>query len=157
MAVKTTQFTVNGQTVQVSVEPDTPLLYVLRNQLGLKGSKFGCGDGLCGACMVHIEGRKAFSCDTPIDSITGKTITTVEALVDPKTLDPLVEHFEAAHAYQCGYCTSGMLMAARALLNDNPAPSRDEILTALNRNLCRCGVHMRVVTAIQSAARASVK
>lgn len=154
MTVETVDFIVNGRDVQVQALPDTPLLYVLRNDLDLKGSKFGCGDGLCGACMVHIDGRKAFSCDTPVEFVAGKSVTTVEALIDPDKRDPLVTEFEKAHAYQCGYCTSGLLMAARALLDENPNPSRDDILAALDGNLCRCGVHMRVVSAIEATVAA---
>lgn len=153
MAVETVGFIVNGRDVRVQASADTPLLYVLRNDLDLKGTKFGCGDGLCGACMVHIDGRKAFSCDTPIEFVASKSVTTVEALVASGAPDPLVIEFEKAHAYQCGYCTAGLLMAARALLDENPAPSRDDIKAALDDNLCRCGVHMRVVRAVEAVVQ----
>jgi nicotinate dehydrogenase subunit A len=144
--------TVNGATREVRAPADTPLLYVLRNDLGLKGTRFGCGSGECGACFVLIDDRAMPACDTPLWSAAGKSVTTVEGLAEGDTPHALQRAFIAEQAGQCGYCLSGILMSAAALLKTNPRPSEAEIRLALDRNLCRCGAHNRIVRAIQRAA-----
>lgn len=141
-------FTVNGQPCRVAVDPDVPLLYVLRNDLGLKGTRFGCGLGLCGACMVIVDGQPRTSCDLPISTVSGMAVTTVEGLVGAEGLDPLQEAFIDEGAGQCGFCLSGILMSAKALLDLEPHPDDARIRTALEPNICRCGVHTRVLRAI---------
>ncbi|MEP9376004.1 (2Fe-2S)-binding protein [Aquabacter sp. CN5-332] len=145
---------VNGAEHKVAAAPDTPLLYVLRNDLKLKGAKFGCGLGLCGACTVMIDGRKALSCDTPLWAAVGKQVTTIEGLAEDGVPHAVQDAFLAEQAAQCGYCTGGMVVAAAALLRENPQPSREEICTAMARNLCRCGAHPRIIRAIERAADA---
>ena len=144
---------VNGAQHTVSAEPDTPLLYVLRNDLKLKGAKFGCGQGLCGSCMVLIDGRNVMSCDTPLWAATGKSITTIEGLGTLAAQHALQRAFIAEQAAQCGYCISGIIVTAAALLAHNSKPSEDDIKQALVRNLCRCGTHVRIIKAIQRAAK----
>ena len=144
---------VNGVQHTVHAEPDTPLLYILRNDLKLKGAKFGCGLGLCGSCMVLIDGHNVMSCDTPLWAATGKTITTIEALGSIDAPGVLQRAFIAEQAAQCGYCLSGIIMTAAALLERNPDPTEDDIKQALARNLCRCGTHTRIIKAVQRAAR----
>ncbi len=143
--------TVNGRRDDVDAEDDTPLLYVLRNHLGLKGTRFGCGAGLCGACFVLADGRPVFSCDTPLWSVAGKSIRTVEGLGDDGQPHPVARALVAGQAAQCGYCMSGIVVAAAALLADNPDPTQDEVRAALDSNLCRCGSHNRVVAAVLRA------
>ncbi|MCV7089865.1 (2Fe-2S)-binding protein [Mycobacterium interjectum] len=143
--------TVNGRRHEVDADDDTPLLYVLRNRLGLKGTRFGCGVGLCGACFVLADGRPVYSCDTPLWAVAGKSIRTVEGLGDGGAPHPVVGALVAGQAAQCGYCMSGIVVAAAALLADNPDPTEDEVRTALDPNLCRCGSHNRVVAAVLSA------
>lgn len=142
---------VNGTVHTVSCAPDTALLYVLRNDLKLKGAKFGCGLGQCGSCMVLVDGRAVTSCDTPVAAVGGKAVTTIEALGTPAHPNALQRAFIAEQAVQCGYCISGMIMTATALLKVNPNPSESEIAQALARNLCRCGTHVRVIKAIRRA------
>ena len=144
---------VNGIDRSVTAEADTPLLYILRNDLQLKGTRFGCGLGQCGACNVLIDGRNVQSCDTSLWAAAGKRITTIEGLGTPERLHPLQQAFIEEQAAQCGYCASGIIMSAKALLDTNPNPGEDEIRAALDRNLCRCGTHTRIVRAIQRAAR----
>ena len=143
---------VNGAEYKVSAHADTPLLYILRNDLGLKGTRFGCGNGECGACYVIIEGRAVASCDTPLWSVAGKDILTIEGLGSEGGLHPLQQAFIDEQAAQCGYCASGIMMSAAALLANNPAPTDAEIRAALDKNLCRCGTHNRIVRAVQRAA-----
>jgi nicotinate dehydrogenase subunit A len=143
---------VNGAERAIEADADAPLLYILRNDLGLKGTRFGCGSGQCGACFVLIDGHAAPACDAPLWSVAGKRITTVEGLASPGALHPLQEAFLAEQAAQCGYCTSGILISAAALLERNSAPSESEVRAALDRNLCRCGSHNRVVRAVLRAA-----
>ncbi|MGW1530377.1 (2Fe-2S)-binding protein [Streptomyces sp. NPDC002159] len=143
---------VNGQHREVRTEQETPLLYALRNHLGLKGTRFGCGLGLCGACFVLVDGRPVFSCDTPMWSIEGKEVTTVEGLGTADRPHPVAKAIEKAQAAQCGYCISGLVVAAAALLMENESPSEDEVRRALDRNLCRCGAQNRVVNAVLVAA-----
>ena len=143
---------VNGTESAVEADPGTPLLYALRNDLALKGTRFGCGSGQCGACFVLIDGYAAPACDTPLWSAAGKSITTVEGLRPPGALHPLQEAFLAEQAAQCGFCTSGILISAAALLANNPRPTENEVRAALDRNLCRCGSHNRMVRAVLRAA-----
>ncbi|OFZ88184.1 MAG: (2Fe-2S)-binding protein [Betaproteobacteria bacterium RBG_16_64_18] len=143
---------VNGAEHKVGAHADTPLLYILRNDLGLKGTRFGCGNGECGACYVIIEGRAVASCDTPLWSVAGKDILTIEGLGSEGGLHPLQQAFIDEQAAQCGYCASGIMMSAAALLANNPAPTDAEIRAALDKNLCRCGTHNRIVRAVQRAA-----
>jgi nicotinate dehydrogenase subunit A len=149
-----TEVLVNGQRREVHAEPDTALLYVLRNHLGLKGTRFGCGVGLCGACLVLVDGRAAYSCDTPLWAAAGKEITTVEGLGPAGRPHPVTEALIAGQAAQCGYCMSGVTVAAVELLRRNDDPSDAEVRAALDRNLCRCGAHNRIVRAVLSAAAA---
>jgi len=144
---------VNGAQHTVRAEPDTPLLYILRNDLKLKGAKFGCGLGQCGACMVLIDGHNVMSCDTPLWAAAGKAITTIEALGSLDAPGALQRAFITEQAAQCGYCLSGAVMTAAALLARNPDPSETDIKQALARNLCRCGTHTRIIKAVQRAAR----
>ncbi len=146
-------FTVNGTQRTVQAEPDTPLLYVLRNDLKLKGAKFGCGLGQCGACTVLLEGHHVTSCDTPLWSVAGKSVTTIEGLGNIDAPHALQRAFIAEQAAQCGYCASGIIMTAAELLSRNPDPSEIEIKQALARNFCRCGTHTRIIKAIRRAAK----
>jgi len=143
---------VNGRSHRVSVDYDqTPLLYVLRNELKLKGVRFGCGVGQCGACMVLVDGRAERSCELPVWSVDGKSVTTVEGLGTPEVMHPLQQAFIDLQAGQCAYCLSGIIMRAAELIDRDSEPSREKILDALDRNLCRCGSHTRIVNAIESA------
>ena len=146
------RLSVNGVERAVAADRDTPLLYALRNDLGLKGTRFGCGNGQCGACFVLIDGHAVPSCDTPLWSAAGKKITTVEGLGEDGNLHPLQRAFLAEQAAQCGYCTSGILVRAAMLLSANPRPTEAEVRAALDRNLCRCGSHNRMVRAVLRAA-----
>ena len=145
--------TVNGATRSVDAEPDTPLLYVLRNDLGLNGAKFGCGLAQCGACTVLVDGKPVRSCVTPIDTLGQSEITTVEGLGTLENPHPLQVAFMTEQAAQCGYCIAGMIMAAKALLDRNPQPSPAEVRQGLAENLCRCGTHNRIVRAVLRAAQ----
>ena len=145
---------VNGRHRRVAAEPGTPLLYALRNDLGLNGPKFGCGLGQCGACTVLVDGEAVRSCVTAVDNIGNAAITTLEGLGTPRHPHPLQQAFIAEQAAQCGYCINGMIMTAAALLGAKPRPSEDEIRAALAANLCRCGTHLRIVRAVARAARA---
>ena len=150
---KTVHLKVNGQSHDVSVEPGTRLLYVLRDNLGLHGPKFGCGLAQCGACTIHLDGQATRSCVLPVEAAEGRAITTLEGLGTIEHPDPLQQAFIDEQAVQCGYCINGMIMTAKALLKSNPHPTRDDIKQALDGNLCRCGTHMRIVRAIERAAR----
>lgn len=143
--------TVNGKAVHVESDATTPLLSVLRGELGLRGSRFGCGTEQCGACMVLIDGEPSFSCTRAIESLAGKRVITVEGLSPGGSLSPLQQAFLDEQAGQCGYCLSGILISAAALLASNPRPSRSEIAAALDRHLCRCGAHNRIMRAIARA------
>jgi nicotinate dehydrogenase subunit A len=143
---------VNGRHEEVHTEPDTALLYVLRNHLGLKGTRFGCGLGLCGACFVLIDGRPAYSCDTPVWAVEGREVITVEGLGTPQRPHPVARAIVGGQAAQCGFCISGIVIAAAALLARNDDPTEDEVRTALEGNLCRCGAHNRIVRAVVAAA-----
>jgi len=149
--------TVNGKTHQVDVDADTPLLYVLRNELALNGAKFGCGLGQCGACTVLLDGQAVRSCQVPIGSVEGRAITTLEGLGTPEAPHPLQVAFIAEQVPQCGYCTSGIIMTAAALLLDVPRPTETELRAALDANLCRCGSHVRVLRAVLRAAHTGAR
>jgi len=144
---------VNGASRTVNVEPDTPLLYILRNDFELNGPRFGCGLSQCGACTVLVDGRPTRSCVTAVSTIGGKQITTLEGLGTRDRLHPLQKAFIEEQAAQCGYCTNGMIMTAKALLDKTPKPTEAQIKKALAANLCRCGTHNRVVRAVQRAAK----
>jgi nicotinate dehydrogenase subunit A len=143
---------VNDRNTTVDVEPDTPLLYVLRNDLELNGPKFGCGLAQCGACTVLVDGKPVRSCVTTVASVTKARITTIEGLGTPERLHPLQRAFIEEQACQCGYCGNGMVMTAKALLDRNPKPSDRDVRAALNGHLCRCASHNRIVRAVQRAA-----
>ena len=146
-----TTLTVNGETFSVDVSPDTPLLWVLRDRLGLTGTKYSCGEGLCGSCTVHLDGEAVRSCVTPVSEVASRTITTIEGLaVDGD--HPLQRAWIAENVPQCGYCQPGQLMTAAALLAENPHPNAEEIDLALAGNLCRCGTYQRIRRAINQAA-----
>jgi nicotinate dehydrogenase subunit A len=147
-------FRVNGRRARVeSWDPDQPLLYVLRNQLGLHAAKFGCGLGQCGACMVLLDGKPSPSCVTPVRQVEGRTVTTLEALGTPDKPGRVQAAFIAEQAAQCGYCTNGMIMAATALLRQTPKPTREQVTQGLATNLCRCGTHTRIINAVLRAAK----
>ncbi len=145
---------VNGRQHAVDADPDTPLLYVLRDHLALNGAKFGCGLGQCGACTVIVDGKAAFSCLIPISALAGRQIRTIEGLGTTEHPGPLQRAFIDEQAAQCGYCIAGMVMRAQALLDANPSPSDGEIRRHMTPNLCRCGTHMRILRAIRRAAQA---
>jgi nicotinate dehydrogenase subunit A len=147
------KLTVNGAEYSVDADPATPLLHVLRNTLGLTAAHFGCGANQCGACHVMIDGFAVASCDTPLWAGAGKSVTTLEGLGTPEAPHPLQAAFIAEQAMQCGYCISGVLMTAAALLRQKPNPSDAEVRTALDKNLCRCGSHNRIVRAVLRAAK----
>src|SRR5215469_13549265 len=146
--------TVNGNTHQLEVDPETPLLYVLRGELALNGAKFGCGLSQCGACTVMIDGVAVNSCVTPVGTLKGRRVVTVEGLGTTGKPGVLQQAFVDEQAAQCGYCIAGMIMRAQALLDRNPAPSDTEIRTHMQPNLCRCGTHMRIFRAIRRASEA---
>ena len=146
--------TINGKTQKVDADPATPLLYVLRNDLQMNGAKFGCGLGQCGACTVMIDGEAHFSCVTPVSSVQGRAIKTVEGLGTVDNPGPLQRAFIEEQAAQCGYCIAGVMMRAQALLEKNPAASEAEIRAGLSPNLCRCGTHTRIVRAVRKAGAA---
>ncbi|KQT53688.1 (2Fe-2S)-binding protein [Aureimonas sp. Leaf454] len=145
-------FTLNGRPVEVEVEPDTPLLYVLRDELGLHGAKYGCGLGQCGACTVLVDGEAVFSCVTPILLMGDRAVTTVEGLGTIEAPGPMQQAFIEEQAAQCGYCIPGMMMRAQALLQNRPGASDAEIRAHMEPNLCRCGTHVRILAAIRRAA-----
>lgn len=144
---------VNGQKHEVHVEPDDNLLAVLRDELNLTGSKYGCGEGVCGACTVLIDGKPGRSCITRVSSVVGKEVTTIEGLEKNGRLHPVQEAFLEADPFQCSYCASGMIMSAAALLKTNPSPAESDIIKAMNGNICRCGTYSHIIRAIQSASK----
>lgn len=145
-------FTLNGKPTRITVDDERALLWVLRHDLGLTGTKFSCGEGLCGACTVLVNGEAVRSCRTPVKDVAGKQVLTIEGLAGKSRLHPLQQAFLDAHAFQCGYCTPGMILTAYALLLKTPRPSRAQIIAHMDDNLCRCGSHTRIVEAIASAA-----
>ena len=152
MAARSLKFSVNGVARELQAEEDTPLVYVLRNDIDLKGTRFGCGVNQCGACHVLIDGHSVPSCDTPVWAAEGKNVVTVEGLAKDNVLHPLQQAFIDEQAAQCGYCISGILITASALLDKNPQPSEAEVRAALDKHLCRCGSHNRIVRAVLRAA-----
>jgi nicotinate dehydrogenase subunit A len=149
-----TRLSINGRSCSVDVDPQTSLLTVLREYLDLIGSKYGCGEGQCGACTVLIDDKPQRSCITRVGSVAHKQITTIEGLASGEQLHPVQEAFLQARAMQCGYCTSGMIMSAVALLKRNPTPKESEIIDFMDGNVCRCGTYLRIVSAVQNAAKA---
>jgi nicotinate dehydrogenase subunit A len=150
------QFRVNGGAVRVSSwDPEQPLLYVLRNALNLHGPKFGCGLGQCGACTVLVDGKAVRSCITPVRSVANREVITIEGLGSPDTPHAIQAAFIAEQAAQCGYCASGMIMSAKALLDQTPHPTLDQVKNSLSGNLCRCGTHTRILNAVMRVARDS--
>ena len=150
---KPIELEINGKRYPVSYPADTPLLYVLRDELGLTGSKYGCGEGQCGACTVLIGGMPRRSCQIPVGAAAAKPITTIEGLEKDGRLNPVQQAFLDAGAFQCAYCTSGMIMSSVGLLQANPNPSQEEIVQSLQGNVCRCGTHPRIVEAVRQAAK----
>jgi aerobic-type carbon monoxide dehydrogenase small subunit (CoxS/CutS family) len=145
---------INGTEHQVDVPADTKLLYVLRENLGLTGTKYGCGEGMCGACTVLLDGKPARSCQAPVSVVAGKQITTIEGLEKDGQLHPVQEAFLKLEAFQCAYCTSGMIMAAVGLLAKNPKPTDEQIISSMDGNVCRCGTHPRIIEAVRQAVSA---
>jgi len=145
---------VNGRIREVRVEPETALLYVLRNHLGLKGTRFGCGLGVCGACLVLVDGQPTYSCDTPLWAVDGKDVTTIEGLGADGEPHPVARSIVSHQAAQCGYCMSGIVVQAARLLAGNPDPSETQVRAALDDNLCRCGAHNGIVDAIRATVAA---
>jgi aerobic-type carbon monoxide dehydrogenase small subunit (CoxS/CutS family) len=154
MSAATTQLTINGSEKSVTAEPNDRLLWVLRDQLGLTGAKYGCGEGACGACTVLVDGKPARSCITLIGQCAGKEIATIESLERDGQLHPVQQAFLKVEALQCGYCTPGMVMGSVALLEENKSPSREEIVKALDGNICRCCTYVRIMQAVEQAAAA---
>jgi len=146
-------FSLNGKKTVITTDPNQTLLWVLRNQLGLTGTKFGCGNGFCGACTVLIDKEPTRSCMTAVSDIAGKEVITIEGLARGTRLHPVQQAFVDHDALQCGYCTPGMIMTATGLLLKNPSPSRGEIINGLEENLCRCGAHTRILDAVETAAK----
>lgn len=151
--MKPIAFTLNGAARTVTAEDDRTLLWVLRDDLGYTGTKFGCGAAFCGACTVLVDGKEVRSCITPIRNVAGKKVVTVEGLAQGDKLSPVQEAFVEHVGFQCGYCTSGMLIGATALLNANPKPTREQIVQGMERHLCRCAAHHRIVDAIETASK----
>lgn len=147
------RFKLNGKKTELITDPDQTLLWVLRNQIELTGTKFGCGIGFCGACTVLINNEPVRSCMMPVSGAAGKSIVTIEGLTKKGKLHPLQKAFIEHDALQCGYCTPGMIMTAAGLLKKNPSPTRQEIIDGLEDNLCRCGAHNRIIEAVQTAAK----
>ncbi len=147
-------FELNGKPVTAEDPPDTPLLWVIRDTFKLKGSKFGCGAGLCGACTMHVDGQSSRTCVLPLSSVEGKSVKTIEGISDGERLHPVQEAWVNHSVPQCGYCQSGQVMTAVALLDANPSPSPQEVESALSGNLCRCGCYPRIKAAVLSAADA---
>jgi carbon-monoxide dehydrogenase small subunit len=151
---KTISFTLNGKKTEILIDPTNTLLWVLRNQLGLTGTKYGCGMGFCGACTVLIDNEAVRSCTLPVGDVSGKKVITIEGLAKNGKLHPVQQAFVDHDALQCGYCTPGMIMNATALLMKNPKPSREDIIKGMEDNLCRCGAHVRIIEAVETAGQA---
>ena len=149
----TVQFRLNGKSVTLKVAKDRPLLWTLRTDLALTGVKYACGEGFCGACTVLVNGEAVLSCQTPVEDVDGAEVVTIEGLAQNGKLHPIQQAFIDHDAMQCGFCTSGMIMKAYSFLAENYQPTQDEIIAAMDDNLCRCGSHVRIVQAIQTAAR----
>ncbi len=151
--VRPISFTLNGKPVQLTVDDERMLLWVLRYDLGLTGTKYGCGEARCGACTVLVDDAAVSSCTTPVRDVAGRRVLTIEGLAAEGRLHPLQQAFLEGHAFQCGYCTSGMIMSAYALLQRTPHPTRDQIVEHLDDHLCRCGSHVRILAAVETASR----
>jgi aerobic-type carbon monoxide dehydrogenase small subunit (CoxS/CutS family) len=149
---KTIRFVLNGNEAELLIDPTTTLLWALRNQLGLTGTKFGCGMGFCGACTVLIDNEAVRSCSLPVGDVAGKKVVTIEGLARNGKLHPVQQAFVDHDALQCGFCTPGMVMNAVGLLNKNPKPTRQEIIKGMEDNLCRCGAHVRIIQAVETAS-----
>ena len=147
------QFLLNGQSTEIDVDPRRPLLWVLRTDLGLTGTKYGCGERECGSCTVLLDGRPVYSCRTPVRSVQGREVTTIEGLEKDGKLHPVQQAFADHDALQCGFCTPGLIMGAVGFLQRNPDPTPEEIREGLEGHLCRCGTHVRVIQAVQAAAK----
>jgi aerobic-type carbon monoxide dehydrogenase small subunit (CoxS/CutS family) len=147
------RFTLNGKKTEITTDPNQTLLWVLRNQLGLTGTKYGCGTGFCGACTVLINREPSRSCTLPVSDVAGKNVITIEGLSLNGKLHPVQQAFIDHDALQCGYCTPGMIMTAAAMLIKNPSLTRQEVIDGLENNLCRCGAHTRIIDAVETAAR----
>ena len=150
---KSVSFTLNGKDVSFEVDGERSLLWVLRTNLGLTGTKFGCGEGLCRVCNVLVDGKVLASCQTQVKEVAGSRVVTIEGLAKDGKLHPLQEAFIKHDALQCGFCTPGMIIRAAGLLSENPEPTRREIIDGINGNLCRCGAHVRIIEAIETAAK----
>ena len=150
---ETIQFKLNNKKQKINIDPERTLLWVLRNDLVLTGTKYGCGMGHCGACSVLVDKKAVRSCMVTVDFIKNKSVVTIEGLGSSENLHPVQKAFLKHDALQCGYCTPGMIISATSLLNENPEPSRDDIINAMDENLCRCGAHPRIIKAIQSASK----
>jgi len=146
------EFSINGKTVRSEAPANTPLLWVIREEIKLTGTKFGCGTGLCGACMVHVDGKRAYSCQTQVSEAAGRAVTTIEGLTT-NAAQALQKAWLVENVPQCGYCQSGQIMSAADLLNNNPRPTRDQIVEHMSTNICRCGTYPRIVRAIERAVR----
>jgi aerobic carbon-monoxide dehydrogenase small subunit len=153
--VEKISITINGRTSEVATEPERPLLDVLREDLQLTGAKYGCGEGQCGACTVLVDGKRIYSCRMPAGQVAGKTVLTIEGLASEAKLHPVQQAFLAEDAYQCGYCIPGMILSAVALLAEKPKPSDEEIVSGMNRQLCRCCGYDKIVAAVRRAAQGS--
>ncbi len=149
---KKISFVLNGKKTELLIDPTTSLLWALRNQLGLTGTKFGCGMGFCGACTVLIDNEAVRSCSLPVGDVAGKKVITIEGLAKNGKLHPVQQAFVDHDALQCGFCTPGMVMNAVGLLNKNPKPTRQDIINGMEDNLCRCGAHIRIIQAVETAA-----
>jgi aerobic-type carbon monoxide dehydrogenase small subunit (CoxS/CutS family) len=150
---KTISFTLNGKKTELNIDPTSTLLWVLRNQLGLTGTKYGCGMGFCGACTVLIDNEPVRSCTLPVGDVAGKKIVTIEGLSKNGKLHPVQQAFVDHDALQCGFCTSGMIMNATGLLIKNPKPTKEQIISGMEDNLCRCGAHVRIIDAVEAASK----
>lgn len=152
--IESIQFTLNGKPVSVVADSGRTLLWVVRTELGLTGTKFGCGEGLCGACTVLVDNTAVASCQMTVGAVAAKSVRTIEGLTRNGRLHPIQEAFLQQDAMQCGYCTPGMILKAYSLLASNPKPTRDQIIAAMDDNLCRCGAHVRILEAVEAASRA---
>jgi carbon-monoxide dehydrogenase small subunit len=153
----TIRFELNGRPVSLEADPERMLLWILRDELGLTGTKYGCGEGICGACTVLLDGEAVRSCQYPLKDVRSKTVTTIEGLAAGEKLHPLQEAFVRHNVMQCGFCTSGMILTAYSLLRKKPQPTREEIVQGMEDNFCRCGGYMRIIRAIETAAEAMRK
>ena len=151
--METIAFTLNGKPVSLQVDPDRTLLWVLRTDLGLTGTKYGCGEGVCGACTVLVDDSPTPSCQLPVKSVAGAEVVTIEGLEKGGRLHPIQKAFIKHDALQCGFCTPGMIMTAHGLLSRNPSPSEEDIKAEMDANLCRCGAHVRIIEAVRTAAQ----